>query len=42
MKYYWDGDGQLEFHFPDGSILMNTDCKKDYRWEYYEQKPIDW
>ena len=35
MKYYWDGDGQLEFHFEDGSVLVNDDCKKDYVWEYF-------
>ena len=35
MKYYWDGDGTLEFHFEDGSYLINDDCKKDYTWEYY-------
>ena len=31
----WDGDGTLEFHFTDGSRLVNDDCKKDYTWEYY-------
>lgn len=34
-RWYWDHDGTLEFHFPDGSFLSNDDCKKDYRWEYY-------
>jgi len=34
MKYWWDGDGTLEFHFEDGSYLYNGDCKKDYVWEY--------
>jgi hypothetical protein len=34
MKYYWDGDGILDFHFPDGSFLHNSDCKKDYVWEW--------
>ena len=33
-RWYWDGDGTLEFLFSDGSVLYNTDCKKDYRWEY--------
>ena len=33
-RWYWDGDGTLEFEFPDGGILSNTDCKKDYRWDY--------
>jgi hypothetical protein len=36
MKYYWDGDGTLEFHFNNGSCLVNDDCKKDYVWKYYE------
>ncbi len=36
MKYYWDGDGTLEFHFSNGSCLVNDDCKKDYVWKYYE------
>jgi hypothetical protein len=35
MKYYWDGDGTLEFHFEDGNFISNDDCKKDYVWEYY-------
>lgn len=34
MRYYWDGDGMLEFLLPDGSILSNDDCKKDYGWTY--------
>jgi len=36
MRYYWDGDGTLEFdvrtpeeHF----VLENTDCKKVYMWK---------
>lgn len=33
MRYWWDGDGTLEFLFPDGTILHNGDCKKDYVWE---------
>jgi hypothetical protein len=37
MKYYWDGDGTLEFHFTDRSMLINTDCKKDYTWDYIEK-----
>lgn len=36
MKLYWDGDGTMEFHFDDGNTLINTDCKKDYTWEWYE------
>lgn len=30
MRYYWEGDGYLEFILPDGRILMNDDCKKDH------------
>jgi len=37
MKYYWDGDGVLEFHFENGSKLINNDCKKDYVWQYYKE-----
>jgi hypothetical protein len=39
MRWYWDGDGVLEFRLPDGSWLSNTDCKKDYIWEY--MTPVD-
>ena len=35
MKYFWDGDGNLTFYFPDGTIINNDDCKKDYNWEKY-------
>ena len=43
MKYYWDGDGQLEFHFQNGSVLVNDDCKKDYVWEYFSNgMPENW
>jgi len=34
MKYYWDGDGCLEFHWSDGTVLINTDCKKDHGWRF--------
>ena len=34
MRYHWDGDGTLEFILPDGSMLSNDDCKKDYNWAY--------
>ena len=34
MRYYWDGDGVLQFRLPDGSWLSNSDCKKSYNWEY--------
>lgn len=33
-KWYWDGDGTLLFVFPDGSTLENSDCKKDYNWNF--------
>lgn len=41
MKYYWDGDGTLEFHFSDGSSLYNDDCKKANNWEYFNAKEIN-
>ena len=31
-RYYWDGDGHLEFIFPDGARLVNTDCKHYRGW----------
>ena len=31
-RWYWDGDGVLVFILPDGSVLVNDDCKKDNRW----------
>lgn len=40
MKYWWDGDGTLEFHFEDGSYLYNGDCKKDYVWEYVMKEGV--
>lgn len=36
MRYYWDGDGTLEFIFPNGDILSNDDCKKNNRWKWYK------
>lgn len=33
-RWYWDGDGMIEFTFPDGRVLRNSDCKKDYEWEW--------
>lgn len=36
MRYYWDGDGTLLFILPDLSVVVNSDCKNDYEWEYYE------
>ena len=35
-RYYWDGDGTLEFVLPDGSVLRNDDCKKDHGWAVVE------
>ena len=35
-RWYWDGDGTIEFTFSDGSILINTDCKKNYTWEWQD------
>ena len=32
-RWYWDGDGILEFHLPTGRKIVNYDCKKSYRWE---------
>jgi hypothetical protein len=40
MKYYWEGDGTLEFHF-NGGMLYNTDCKKDYTWEFVSDEIDD-
>ena len=37
--WYWDGDGTLVFRFPDNSVLVNTDCKNDYTWEYHKDSP---
>jgi hypothetical protein len=35
MAYYWDGDGTLIFKRKN-KIFINSDCKKDYKWKYYE------
>lgn len=33
MRYYWDGDGVIEFYLSDHSVLIeNNDCKKTYCW----------
>jgi hypothetical protein len=32
MRYYWDGDGYLSFHFLDGTAIANSDCKKSHGW----------
>lgn len=36
-RYFWDGDGTLAFKLPDGSWLVNYDCKKDHGWELAEE-----
>ena len=33
MAWVWDGDGCLYFRFNDRKVI-NTDCKKDYNWEW--------
>lgn len=33
-EWYWDGDGTLRFILPDGTRIINTDCKTDYKWEW--------
>lgn len=40
-RWYWDGDGTIEFHLPDGFVLRNTDCKKTYGWEYEDTQEED-
>jgi hypothetical protein len=35
MMYHWDGDGVLIFEFPNKSLLVNSDCKKNYCWKFY-------
>ena len=32
MRYYWDGDGYLEFIIDDNTRIYNDDCKKTDRW----------
>ena len=35
MRYYWDGDGYLEFILDEEErAIYNTDCKKDCNWDY--------
>ena len=36
VAWYWDGDGELYFN-ADGIEVYNSDCKKDYRWEFVEE-----
>ena len=33
MGWTWDGDGCLYFRFNDRKVI-NTDCKKDYTWDW--------
>lgn len=40
MRYYWDGDGTLEFILRDGRHLSNDDCKKSNRWEWISDDAI--
>lgn len=35
VAWHWDGDGTLVFKEGD-KVAVNTDCKKDYVWEWYE------
>ena len=37
-RYWWDGDGTLIFILPDGSWLVNEDCKKDHDWSLYQSE----
>lgn len=34
MKGFWEGDGDLSFHFPNGEIVNNSDCKKSNNWHW--------
>jgi hypothetical protein len=39
IAWYWEGDGTLYFRLIGGEKdieVINTDCKKSYRWEYVE------
>jgi len=31
--WFWDGDGVLTFELPDGTYLVNDDCKKSHGWQ---------
>lgn len=35
MMYAWSGDGFLAFSLDQQMIVYNTDCKKDYMWNFY-------
>lgn len=37
-RWYWDGDGTLAFHLPDGKWLVNHDCKKDHDWNLVDRE----
>lgn len=37
MRYYWDGDGTLQFILPRGWVLENTDCKKNNHWTSFKE-----
>jgi hypothetical protein len=34
MGWHWDGDGCLAFVIPGIGAIYNSDCKKDYEWEW--------
>lgn len=34
---YWDGDGIMAVSY-NGMTALNTDCKKDYNWEWVSKK----
>lgn len=37
VAWHWDGDGDLLFYDEeDGVCVVNSDCKKDYVWKYFE------
>lgn len=38
-RYFWDGDGFLVFGFPDGTWLVNYDCKKNHGWSLTTEVP---
>ena len=46
MGYLWDGDGTLAFsvnYGDDRRAVINTDCKKTYRWQNaFNRSPVSW
>lgn len=39
VGWFWDGDGTLLFYVPEiNAVVMNTDCKKSYGWEFMESQ----